>query len=121
MEKPIIAVSMGDAAGIGPELVAKVLSRPDTHARCRPIVVGDDRVMRDACRLSGATMEVRQIERLAEATFDPQTLNILRPAGFQVPDVPPGTLDAAMGEAAAHCMLAAYDLAVAGEVQGVVL
>jgi 4-hydroxythreonine-4-phosphate dehydrogenase len=41
MEKPIIAITMGDPAGIGPELVVKVLSQAFHFQSCHPIVIGD--------------------------------------------------------------------------------
>ncbi len=41
MDLPIIAISMGDAAGIGPELTVKVLAEPATYERCRPFVLGE--------------------------------------------------------------------------------
>jgi 4-hydroxy-L-threonine phosphate dehydrogenase PdxA len=39
--KPILAITMGDGAGIGPEIVVKALSRPEVRALCRPLVIGD--------------------------------------------------------------------------------
>jgi 4-hydroxy-L-threonine phosphate dehydrogenase PdxA len=47
MEQPIVAITIGDANGIGPEIVAKVLAREAVHERCRPLIVGDVRVMRE--------------------------------------------------------------------------
>ena len=40
-KKPIIGISMGDPAGIGPEIIVKALARPSVHQLCRPIVIGD--------------------------------------------------------------------------------
>ena len=40
MTRPV-AVSQGDPAGIGPEIIMKALARPDVHALCNPLVVGD--------------------------------------------------------------------------------
>ena len=62
MDNPIIALTMGDPAGIGPELIVKVLSRGtacgySTYDRdCRPLVVGDPSVMRDICKVVGADL-----------------------------------------------------------------
>ena len=39
--KPVLAITMGDGAGIGPEIVVKALSRPEVRALCRPLVIGD--------------------------------------------------------------------------------
>jgi 4-phospho-D-threonate 3-dehydrogenase / 4-phospho-D-erythronate 3-dehydrogenase len=48
--KPVIGISMGDPAGIGPEICAKALSQIVLYDRCRPLVVGDAAVMREAIR-----------------------------------------------------------------------
>ena len=42
-ERPIVAITMGDASGIGPEIIMKALARPEVHAMCRPLVVGEAR------------------------------------------------------------------------------
>ena len=39
--RPIVAITMGDASGIGPEVIMKALAREDVYAMCRPLVVGD--------------------------------------------------------------------------------
>ena len=41
IDKPVIAITMGDPCGIGPEVVAKALSNKDVYASCRPIVIGN--------------------------------------------------------------------------------
>ncbi len=54
MKKPIIGISSGDPAGIGPEITVKALSQPKVHEECRPIVVGDSQIIEqaiDTCRL----------------------------------------------------------------------
>ncbi len=121
MTLPAIAVSMGDPAGIGPELVVKVLADPELYGRYRPLVVGDDRVIRDACRLLDARCEVRRIDDVGDASGSPTVIDVLRPTGLDVADVRPGELSAVAGSAAAHCLTTAFELAMAGAVQGIVL
>jgi hypothetical protein len=43
MERPKIAITMGDAAGIGPEIIMKALAHGQVYERCRPLVTGADR------------------------------------------------------------------------------
>ena len=58
MAKPVIALTMGDAAGIGPEIVIEVLTRKTTRERCNPLVIGAPRVFTAACaRLLGSRWE----------------------------------------------------------------
>ena len=67
MDKPVIAIAMGDPAGVGPEIVAKALAQEMTYARCCPVVVGDVAVMERASRAAGVALRFRQIGDLAEA------------------------------------------------------
>ncbi|MDW6057800.1 hypothetical protein SAZ11_06740 [Streptomyces sp. FXJ1.4098] len=52
---PLIAVTMGDGAGIGPEVVVPALLDQDTLRRCRPVVIGDAARLRQAARLRAST------------------------------------------------------------------
>ena len=64
--RPRIAITMGDAAGVGPEIIVKALSHGDLYDRCRPLVVGDAARLEEAGRITGVTLPVRAI-RDAEA------------------------------------------------------
>jgi 4-hydroxy-L-threonine phosphate dehydrogenase PdxA len=120
MNKPVIAITMGDANGIGPELTAKILSDVAVYDRCRPFVVGDARVMRQAAEITGAGMQFEVRSSFAEVRFSPPVVDVLCPPRMELGPVRWGVLDPAMGRASAQCLGAAYDLATAGNVQGVV-
>ena len=120
MSRPIIAITMGDPAGIGPELVVKILTQAKTYDQCRPVVVGDVAVVEAAIDLVDDTMNVRPISNLGMAEFRPGQVDLFTPKGLTVGPVSVGQIDAAMGEAAALCLSAAYELAVKGRIQGVV-
>ncbi len=116
MMKPIIAITMGDAAGIGPEVIVKALSHPDVYEMCRPVVIGDAGTLKRAAAVTGRSeMEIHPVAGVAEALFqqgiiDCINLNLL-------PDtVPFGQLSAAAGNAAFHYIAKAVELAKAGEV-----
>ncbi len=120
MEKPVLALTMGDAAGIGPELVVKVLAQDAVHDQCSPFVVGDPQVMAKACHVVGSPLRVHAIDRLAEARFSPLDVDVLCPDGVQIEAGRWGVVDPAMGQAAALCLQRAFELAQNGQVQGVV-
>ena len=63
MKKPLIGISVGDPAGIGPEITAKALAMPEIYEMCRPLVVAESRMMREAVRFSGLDLEVRACGR----------------------------------------------------------
>jgi 4-phospho-D-threonate 3-dehydrogenase / 4-phospho-D-erythronate 3-dehydrogenase len=118
--KPVLAVTMGDPAGIGPELVVKVLSDSSVFDICRPLVIADPGVMAENVRRLGAGLRFRQIAAVAEARFDAEEIDLLCPPGVQVERIAWGTVDAAMGKAATLCMREAFLLGMAGQVDGVV-
>jgi 4-hydroxy-L-threonine phosphate dehydrogenase PdxA len=120
MEKPVIAITMGDAAGIGPELVVKVLSERSVWETCSPFIVGDPAVMKDICDTVGADLRFKAIGRLSEAGFSLPEVDVLCPEGVHIGGVPWGRVDPAMGRAAALCLQEAFALARDGQVQGVV-
>ena len=119
MTRPIVAVTMGDPAGIGPEIVARAFAEPEVRKACRPVVVGDPRIMFRAMELGKDGLVVRTVSSPQGAGSDPGTLDVI-PAGELPPDaLKPGTLDARWGEAAAACCRKAVELAKAGEVAGI--
>jgi 4-hydroxythreonine-4-phosphate dehydrogenase len=120
MEKPVIAITMGDPAGIGPELIVKVLAQEAPWATCYPLVVGDPEVMSDICRVLSANLRFKAIKELSEASFSPPDVDVLHPEGLRIDHVQWGKLDPAMGKAAALCLGKAFEVALANEVDGVV-
>ncbi len=111
---------MGDPAGIGPELIVKLLAWGETYEICRPLVVGDPSVMREAAGIVGADLTFEPISSLGEARFAQPRVDVLRPEGVRIDHIPWGRVDPAMGRAAALCLRKAFELAMAGEVHGVV-
>ena len=77
MKKPLIGISVGDPAGIGPEITAKALAMPEIYAMCRPLVVAESRMMREAVRFSGLDLEVRPVAVPAEGLFRCGVLDVL--------------------------------------------
>ncbi|KMO31668.1 4-hydroxythreonine-4-phosphate dehydrogenase [Methylobacterium variabile] len=67
MSQPTVAITMGDASGIGPEIIMKALALPEVAALCRPLVVGDAERLREAGRIVGSGLSVRSIASPEEA------------------------------------------------------
>lgn len=111
---------MGDACGIGPEIIAQVF-RGDDAAGC--LVVGDVAVMRRAAQLTGSLLAVAHIEHAGDAArVPPNCVPVLQVAGLPAGliEAPLGQVDARAGAAAAACITRAVQLAMAGEVRGIV-
>jgi 4-hydroxythreonine-4-phosphate dehydrogenase len=69
MTRPIIAITMGDASGIGPEVIMKALAHPAVAELCRPLVVGDAERLRTAGGIVGSTLEVTSLDDPNDARF----------------------------------------------------
>jgi 4-phospho-D-threonate 3-dehydrogenase / 4-phospho-D-erythronate 3-dehydrogenase len=115
---PIVAVTMGDGAGIGPEVIVPAVLHPDTLAVCRPVVVGDAERLRQAARLVGAAAEIVPVDDPGEAVFDSRRVNVID-LGLLPADLPWGTLSATAGEAAYQYIRVAAELAMAGKAHGI--
>ncbi|HSR12205.1 MAG TPA: 4-hydroxythreonine-4-phosphate dehydrogenase PdxA [Thermodesulfobacteriota bacterium] len=94
MEKPKIAVIMGDATGIGPEIVAKSLATKEARDLCRPAVVGDARVMRAAVELTKVPLKLTIRKSWDEVSWEPGLMEIFDlgnadPAKFRIGEVSP--------------------------------
>lgn len=67
--RPIVAITMGDASGIGPEIIMKALARDDVAAICRPLVIGDATRLREAGAIVHSTLTVDALLSPAEAHY----------------------------------------------------
>jgi 4-phospho-D-threonate 3-dehydrogenase / 4-phospho-D-erythronate 3-dehydrogenase len=118
MRLPVIAITMGDAAGIGPEIVVKALAGGDAAGACRAVVVGDAARLRHAATISRVAVEVRAVDSPGGARFDAGTIDCVD-LGLIPSDLPFGALSAVAGDAAYRFIERAIRLAVAGEVDAI--
>lgn len=116
--RPIIAITMGDPAGIGPEIIMRSLAHGEAYARCRPLVVGNAARLRQAGAIVGSTLDLRPVSRPAEARFQPGTVDVLN-LDVVPADLPFGQVSAQAGEAAYRFIERACALVVAGEADAI--
>ena len=110
---------MGDAAGVGPEIVMKALAHRGLYARCRPFVIGDAVRLAEAGHLAGAGLGLRFIEKPEEARFESGTVDCLD-LKLVPPGLPFGKISAAAGHAAYEYVRAATALALEGRIEAIV-
>src|SRR5215210_2609658 len=115
MNAPLIAVTMGDPAGIGPEIVAKTFADPGFRYENRALVVGDPAIFERAIRLLDLPLRVNAIEDPEGATFESGAVDVLA-VGELPEDLPFGELNARAGDAAFRYLQRATELASAGHV-----
>ncbi|MDY7078260.1 MAG: 4-hydroxythreonine-4-phosphate dehydrogenase PdxA, partial [Chloroflexota bacterium] len=118
-ERPIIAITMGDPAGVGPEITAKALAREEVWGRCRPLVVGDADVLARAVALVTASLSLHPIGDVAEAHFNPAAPDVLHLHNVDPAALQPGQVSATAGRAAVDYVERAVELAQTGQVDGI--
>ena len=119
---PILAITMGDGAGIGPEIVVKALSRPEVRNLCRPLVIGDTMALDRSLRFVPGSVRPRvvPVTTLSDVDWHDETaIPVLQP-GDALAGVIPGELSAAAGRGAVEYVLAACELAKRSRVAGIV-
>src|SRR5262245_42595677 len=120
METPRLAITMGDPAGVGAEVIARIWRDPAAHRLGRLTVLGHPDVLRRACARFDPSIEVVEVRRVDELTATPHQMPCLRTGHADAAQVPPGRVSAAGGQAAYDALVAAARLALSGEVQGIV-
>jgi 4-hydroxythreonine-4-phosphate dehydrogenase len=117
MTPPIIGITMGDPAGVGPEIIVKALSAPAVWEFCRPVVIGDLDRIRKAAAIVGSTTEIKAIGSIAELP-EGNGIYVLQAASLPT-DLPFGAVSREGGEAAYQCIVSAVELAQAGSIAAI--
>jgi 4-hydroxy-L-threonine phosphate dehydrogenase PdxA len=115
---PFVAVTMGDGAGVGPEVVVGALVEPEIAALCRPVVIGDAQRLRAAAEILGVDADVVSVESVEDAEFTPRRVNVID-LGLLPADLPWGKLSPVAGHAAYEYIRVASELAMEGRVQAI--
>ena len=119
MKGPLVAVTMGDPAGIGPEIIARIFAEGGFYDEHRALVIGDARILKRAVDLLELPLRVSVVEGPEEDPPEPSVIPVL-PAGEKLPeDLPFGKLNARAGAAAFDYVRRATELALEGSVQAV--
>jgi 4-phospho-D-threonate 3-dehydrogenase / 4-phospho-D-erythronate 3-dehydrogenase len=115
---PTIGITMGDASGVGPEVIMKGLGHSEVFGYCRPLVIGDAGRLREAGRIVGANVAVHPIDNASTAEFKPGTADCidlrLIPEGL-----PWGVLSPISGDASYRYIVRAVELTNSGEIDAI--
>lgn len=120
MTRPLIAITMGDAAGVGPEVIMKSLGHAEVHRRCRPVVLGDAARLRAAGGIVGSSLAVRvvAVADIETARFAAEIVNCID-LGLIPADLPWGRLSPVAGAAAFRYVETAAQLAMSGRIDAI--
>ncbi|GAA1915645.1 4-hydroxythreonine-4-phosphate dehydrogenase PdxA [Nocardioides hwasunensis] len=118
---PVLGLTLGDVAGIGPEITLRaLLEHADLREECVPVVVGDAGALRRAASYVGVDPAVVvTIDHPSQATNDPGLVEVLQ-VGEEMEEVPVGELSAVAGDGSYRFVVAACDLAKEGAIDGIV-
>jgi 4-hydroxythreonine-4-phosphate dehydrogenase len=119
MSKAVVAVTFGDASGIGPELVAKLLTRPEALAAAKIVLVGDPWVWREGQRIAGTNTQTRTIRDWHQARDQTDSPMLLEMDTVATSDIVPAQATAAAGLGARLALAACLDAAKEGCVDAI--
>jgi 4-hydroxythreonine-4-phosphate dehydrogenase len=116
----VLGVTMGDPAGVGPEIIARAVAEPAVRATCRPVVIGAASTMREALALVGGPLALHAVARVAECRWADGTVEVLDLGNVDMATLPRGEVSAAAGRAAYEFIARAVTLAQAREIDAIV-
>ena len=117
--KPIIAITMGDPVGIGPEIAVSTMLDPETHTRCRPFVIGSQAIMERAAKVLNKTLKYNKISDPAQARYELGTLDILETGSYATDTLVFGKVQKLAGQMAFDWIKKSIELGMADQIDGV--
>jgi 4-hydroxythreonine-4-phosphate dehydrogenase len=119
-DRPRVAITMGDAAGIGPEITVKSLADPQAAGWCIPLVLGNAGVLTHAARAVGVAARIRTIGSPEEASGEPGVVEVVDSESIDLAGHRWGVINPAYGEAAVRWTKAAGKLCLDGRIDAMV-
>ena len=117
---PVLGITMGDPAGVGPEITAKALARPDVAASCKAVVIGDRSVMAATLDMLRSPLALHAVTRVADCAFAAGTLECLDLAKVDAATLLKGAVSPEAGRAAYAYIETGVRLCQAKEIDAIV-
>jgi 4-phospho-D-threonate 3-dehydrogenase / 4-phospho-D-erythronate 3-dehydrogenase len=119
-DRPLLAITMGDPAGTGPEIIMKALSDKEVISNSRFVIVGSFVVMQAARRITGSPLKLHAIKTISEARFDTAATEVLDLGNVDINRLKLGQVDPMAGRAAYEYIETATRMALKNEVDALV-
>lgn len=116
--KPVIGITIGDAAGVGPEIIAKALAEKEVYDICRPVVIGDLSIMKRAVTIVGNGLTCRAIDDVLNGGYEFGQIDVIDLHNLPE-DLPFAQVDPRAGKAAYTYVETAVNLALAGKIAAI--
>jgi 4-hydroxythreonine-4-phosphate dehydrogenase len=117
---PILGITMGDAAGVGPEVTVMALMKPEIRAKARVVVIGDASIIADAARIVGCDLPIRTIDEIRPDEIDDAAIWVLDLKNRPLDGLTRGKVDAVNGKAAFEYVDRAVTLALKNQIDAIV-
>ncbi len=117
---PIIGITMGDPVGIGPEVLIKALSDPKLFLKCRPLIIGDSKIIRQALNLLNSNLKIHIITDPDQGHFTFNTLDLIELSRIDMDLSQPLAPTSVTGNAMQEYILKGIDLAINKQINGLV-
>lgn len=117
--KPLLAITMGDGTGSGPEIIVKSLEERRFYDTSRLVVIGDAKIMRRAAAIVKSGKTIRTVSALEDAGNDPSCIDVLD-LDLLPPDLPFAVIDGRAGKASYEFVAKAVELAMSGNIDAIV-
>ncbi len=118
LDKPIIGILLGDASGIGPEIVAKATAKGILSAHCYPLIIGDQRVLGQGMAVSGVHFEYHAIDDIKDMKWD-KGIPVLDQKNQDPAEIIIGKVNPYCGKAVGEMVEIAIGLYQAGKIDGI--
>lgn len=116
--RPIIGITMGDAAGIGPEIIVKALLSQSMYEDCKPLVIGDAKILERASKIIGTDLRIHRLKEVSEARFEYGTIDCID-LNLLPADLPFGVISGEAGNGAYQFIKKAIELAQNKEIHAI--
>jgi len=118
--RPIIGITMGDAAGIGPEIIDKALSKKEIYEITCPIVIGDASVLEDALKVAKVQIKIQPVKNPSSARFEHGVVEVIDLKNICLSELKMGQVQAMAGKASVEYVKKAVEMAQRGEIDAIV-
>lgn len=118
--RPILGITMGDPAGVGPEIAAKALAHKKVYEIAKPIIVGDAKVIAKAADIARVRIKVRAVSRVGESLFEHGVADVLDLKNVNLETLEYGKVSSMAGKAAFEAIVKVIALAMEGQIDAAV-
>ncbi|MDY0376064.1 MAG: 4-hydroxythreonine-4-phosphate dehydrogenase PdxA [Desulfobacterium sp.] len=118
-KRPIIGITMGDPVGIGPEIIVSALEDPLLYEICKPLVLGDEAVMKRAIALKSGKLEIHRTEPPGKGHYFCGSIDLMPLSSLDAVVLCPGRPTKETGRAMINYITTGVDLAMAGEIEAI--